>query len=309
MKKYIPYVLLSALLFIQVFLMGCKPERGGDIVDISTPSVNAATASPVPETSRSPVESTVPATAVPSLPPIEPVTAAPGDVIALNTMPLDTYGVSDAACEAWFSDAVFVGDSITIGWKNYNNTKLQSNPDFFGQTRFLCEGSYGAGHALEPVSESSLHPVFGGKQQLVEDSISQIGANKVFICFGLNDIAIYGIDGTAANFKTLISRILEKRPEADIYIISAMYMYKGSEQKTLNNENLRKLNSALRALCSEQGLEFIDIASHLIDSEGYLKPEYSSDKYVHQTAAAYDIWAKVLRSLAARNIFTLNPGN
>lgn len=302
MKKCILCFILAALLLAQAAFIGCGKEDG-EIFDIAAPSASASAPSPAPVDSAAPMISAR-ATAAPSVPPVEQVTPAPGDVIALNTMPVDTFGLSDAECENWFSDAVFVGDSITIGWKNYNNTRLQSNPDFFGQTRFLCEGSYGAGHALEPVSESSLHPVFGGRQQLVEDSIAQIGANRVFICFGLNDLAIYGIDGTAANFRTLISRILEKRPEADIYIISAMYMYKGSEQKTLNNENLRKLNSALRALCSEQGLEFIDIASHLIDSEGFLKPEYSSDYYVHQTAAAYDIWARVLRSLAARHILS-----
>lgn len=297
MKRCIPYALLAALIFAQTALVGCKDNTPGEVVDIATPA--ASTAGPAVT-----AEPAAPATALPSAPPVEPVTPAPGDVVALNTMPVDTYGLSDAVCESWFSDAVFVGDSITIGWKNYNNTMLQSNPDFFGQTRFLCEGSYGAGHALEPVSESSLHPIYGGSQQLVEDSIAQIGANKVFICFGLNDIVLHGVDGTAANFETLISRIREKRPEADVYIISAMYMFKGSEQKTLNNENLRKLNAALRELCDQLGIEFIDIASHLISSDGCLKPEYCSDSYVHQTAAAYEIWAKVLRSLAARHILS-----
>lgn len=36
---------------------------------------------------------------------------------ARNTMPTETYGLSNAECESWFSDAVFIGDSITIGWK------------------------------------------------------------------------------------------------------------------------------------------------------------------------------------------------
>ena len=72
---------------------------------------------------------------------------------ARNTMPTETYGLSNAECESWFSDAVFIGDSITIGWKDYNNRMLEKNPEFFGNTRFFCEGSYGVGHALEPISD------------------------------------------------------------------------------------------------------------------------------------------------------------
>ena len=124
-------------------------------------------------------------------------------MLALNTMPLDLYGVSEAEAEAWFADAVFVGDSIMLGWKNYNNSNLSSNPDFFGPTHFLCEGSYGAGHALEPVSSTSLHPLYQGEQHLLWESIQMMGAKKVFICFGLNDVAIYGVEGTANNFRTL----------------------------------------------------------------------------------------------------------
>lgn len=49
---------------------------------------------------------------------------------ARNTMPTETYGLSNTECESWFSDAVFIGDSITIGWKNYNNRMLEKNPEF-----------------------------------------------------------------------------------------------------------------------------------------------------------------------------------
>ena len=57
---------------------------------------------------------------------------------ARNTMPTETYGLSNTECESWFSDAVFIGDSITIGWKDYNNRMLEKNPEFFGNTRFFC---------------------------------------------------------------------------------------------------------------------------------------------------------------------------
>lgn len=225
-----------------------------------------------------------------------------GQVLWLNVMPTDLYGIPESEAEAWFSDAVFVGDSIMLGWKNYNNAMLGTNPNFFGQTRFLCEGSYGAGHALEPVSDKSLHPLYQGKQQQIWDSVQQMGVKKVFICFGLNDVAIYGIDGTVDNFTKLCDKIKDASPNVQIYIISAMYLIDDSNMKALTNANLRELNRRLYMLCSASGYKFVDIASHLVKEDGYLKAEFCSDNYVHQTNAAYQVWAQVLRSVAAHDI-------
>lgn len=325
MKKLASF-LLAALM--AVFAFGCKGNNNVVVVDVPTDAPSTETnvtevpSSDVPETdvpaSEAP-ETDAPATPVPETD--APATPAPvnptelpdppaGQLLWLNTMSLDLYGVPEAEAEAWFADAVFVGDSIMLGWKNYNNSHLDANPAFFGPTHFLCEGSYGAGHALEPVSANSLHPLYKGEQHLLWDSIEMMGAKKVFICFGLNDVAIYGVEGTANNFSTLCNKILEKTPDAKIYIISSMYLMDDSHQRKLTNENLRILNGLLRKMCSERGFGFVDIASHLVGEDGYLKREYCSDPQsntpCHHTTAAYDIWAQILRSVAARDIKNIN---
>lgn len=86
-----------------------------------------------------------------------------------------------------------VGKTITIACS-------KKIPNFSEITRFLCEGSYGVGHALEPISDSSLHPVYGGEQCYIWDAVKKMGAKKVFILFGLNDISIWGVQGTADNY-------------------------------------------------------------------------------------------------------------
>ena len=303
MKRF--FCLLLALLCV-LALTDCGKDPNNDIiVDIDDPTARpaestkepAGTSAPTEEPSEDPNLTPAP-TAVPPLP--------EGQVLWLNTMPLDMYGVTMADAEDWYKDAVFIGDSIMLGWKNYNNKHLESDSLFFGPTHFLCEGSYGAGHALEPVSSSSLHPLYQGEQRLLWDSVQMMGAKKVFICFGLNDVAIYGVEGTAQNFETLCQNIIDKSPDARIYIISSMYLLDDSHQKKLTNENLRLLNGLLRELCDRKGYKFVDIASHLVGPDGHLKLEYCSDPQsnapCHHTQAAYDIWAKILRSLAAHDI-------
>lgn len=280
--------------------------------DSSAPATPNASDTEIPTSPATDVPATpAPATAVPAT----PVPTSGSDTVSIGTaskparftMPTDLYGLSEATCEAWFGDAVFIGDSLTIGWKNYNNKMLENNPSFFGCTHFLCEGSYGVGHAFDPISETSLHPIYGGEQHYLWDSVAMMGANKVFILFGLNDLSIYGVDGTADRFDELTDNIAASRPGVQIYIISAMYMYRGSEREKLNNRNLYLLNQRLVEMCNRKGYQFINIASHLIDESGFVPEQYSSDHYVHQTYAAYAVWAEILRSTAAREIKNLPP--
>lgn len=270
-------------------------ETAGGVT--AAPTQSAATPTPMP------TPTTVPTTPGPD----GTVSIGTADKPARCTMPTDLYGLSTRMVEDWFADAVFVGDSITIGWKNYNNLMLENDSAFFGQTRFLCEGSYGSGHALEPIGEASMHPIYAGEQHYVWDAVRLMGAKKVFILFGMNDLSIYGVDGSADKYEEVIDNILANNPGVQLYVISAMYMYKGSEREILNNRNLYLYNQRLVELCARKGCEFVNIASHLIDEDGFVPDEYSSDHYVHQTYKAYAVWADVLRSLAARHLKGMPP--
>lgn len=297
--KTVALTIVSAIL-----CTGCTRIPPSELDTPDPTSVVSVSENPTATLTDAPVMTDVPVETQTPVVTYEPITIQleKDGLPARNTMPLDLNGISERDCEAWFADAVFVGDSVMIGWRSYNYLEQESNEDFFGQTRFLCSGSYGAGHALDPVSDKSLHPEYLGEQHLIEDSLSMIGAKKAFICFGLNDLTIYGVDGTLSNFREVISRIRQKNPDIEIYIISTMYMYKGSERDVLNNKNILALNHGLAALCQELGMEFVNIASHLIDEQGFVPDEYSSDKYVHQTNAAYSVWADVLRAVASRHI-------
>lgn len=198
--------------------------------------------------------------------------------------------------DAFFKGAVFVGDSVMVGFRNYLKTK---GPSFLGGPDFLVSGSYSAANAVAPVSVSSIHPIYQGQQHQIQDSIALMGATKVFVCFGINDIALYGVDGTIKNFSTLFDRIKAKNLNVKLYILSAPPMAEASQQKNLNNANLQKLNAALQSYAEASDAGFIDIYSAVADADGNLKAAYCSDGYVHQTPAAYDQWVTALRAFSA----------
>ena len=198
---------------------------------------------------------------------------------------------------SYFDGTVFLGDSVSLKLKNYVTQQRKSDSSFFGKGQFLVAGSMGSGNALKPVSKDSVHPVFNGEKMLLEDSVKACGAKKVYIMYGINDIAPYGIDGAVRNMETLIKNILAKSPGVKIYVQSATPMVASAQLKTLNNPNLKKYNTQLAAMCQKNGYYYIDVASVLQDKDGNLPREYCSDPDnmgIHFTDAACKVWIDYL---------------
>ncbi len=211
--------------------------------------------------------------------------------------PKETQAIYDGIKEdSFFENSVFVGDSVMMGFRNYI---LRQEEGFMGNPEFLVSGSYSLRMALNPVSDKTIHPIYQGEQRLIWDSMSMLGVKKAFIALGLNDIGMLSVEDTYENYQKVISAIYEANPDIAIYVISTTNIYNGSEVGNLNNENVRLLNQKMKNYCARSKEEFIDIADYLIDENGYLKEEYCSDNYVHQTPAAYDIWVQVLRKFAS----------
>lgn len=208
-------------------------------------------------------------------------------------------GVSETQADAFFKNSVFYGDSVTLGFQNY---VAKQSSGFLGGMIVYGTGSYGVANALRAVSSTSIHPTYKGYQTQLWDLTSYLKVDKVFMMFGMNDLGLYGVTDTITNYKTLIDAIREKNPNVKIYILTTTPMTESYQLQHLNNSNIRLFNNKLRELSSTWNVQIIDVASYLMDSDGYLKSEYASDGKYHLTDAAYKEWVKVLRSFASENI-------
>lgn len=199
--------------------------------------------------------------------------------------------------DSFYSNSVFVGDSVMYGFERY----ITGRPGTLGDPMFLTAGSFAARIELTAPTSESPHPLYMGTKTQVCNALPLIGADKVFLFFGLNDIGMVGVDQTVANYQSVINNIRAQSPTIQIYIISTTYMAAGSELRTLNNSNIRLLNEQLQANAPAWGVGFVDVAKYMYDSSGCLVAGYSSDGYVHITQSAYDLWVGVLRDFASKN--------
>lgn len=199
---------------------------------------------------------------------------------------------------AFFDDAVFVGDSVTQGLRNYTTGQRNKGNDCLGAAQFLCYGSMSYTNALEPVNSSSMHPVYKGKKVSIEDGVQLCGAKKVFIMLGMNDFSAYSEKAWKQNVLTLIDRIEKKNPGVRIYLESVTPILSGMEHGRFNNSNIQKFNEYLRQVCDERDYTYVDIYSVMADESGHLKKSYCGDPGamgIHMSASGCAAWSKYLQ--------------
>ena len=204
--------------------------------------------------------------------PREPVKAAP---------------TNEVVNSSFFNDAVFVGDSISLRLSYY-----AADSGELGAAKFLVRGSYGVGNEVT----GAFYLTYQGEEMKLTDALAKIGAKKLFIMLGMNDIGLYGIDATIENWGKLLKSVREKNPDIQIYIQSMTPVWTGGEKGGLKNPNVNAYNEKLQAFAESNGCKYIDVASYMKDSTGGLATRFCSDSFVHLTDEGAIAWIKVLKA-------------
>ncbi len=202
------------------------------------------------------------------------------------------------AAANFFDDAVLVGDSVSLGLRNYVTSRRNGGNECLGSAQFLVAGSMGYCNSRGKIgSPDSIHPKYKGKEVTIEDGVALTGAKKVFIMLGLNDFCAYSLDESMKNVKKTVNGIKEKNPDVKIYIQSVTPVIKSKERGRFNNDSINAFNSALEKTANELGCEFVDIAPIMKNSDGCFKDEYCSDpdaQGVHMNSAGSKVWVEYL---------------
>lgn len=309
MKKNVMALLLASLLLLSACGQRSQPEAASSAAQASSASSQpASSASSQPASSgeeppaSSEQEASAPASSAeaPSSSEASETASSGGGAVSASASVSETALPESARAEdSYFDDAVFIGDSVSLKLNLYTTQHRKEEPGLLGTAQFLTAGSMGSGNALQPVSDSSIHPLYNGEKLSLADAVAKSGAKKVYIMLGMNDLAVYGVDGAAANMETLLQGILEKTPDAEIFIQTATPLTKAKNIETnkLNNSNLRLYNDKLAELCQKNGWYLVDVCSAVQDGEGNLNAAYCSDPDdmgIHFTDEGCRIWIDYL---------------
>ena len=169
----------------------------------------------------------------------------------------------------YFDDALFIGDSRTVGIRDYGTLK---NADYF------CNVGLSA-YQIDKTTENG---------KTVWTVLNEKKYAKIYVMLGINEVG-NDIEYTASAYRKLIDGIKEVQPDAIIYIQANLHVTSAYENNVINNERINMLNEKLSELADNTKVFFINANSIFDDEYGALPSESSSDG-VHFLAKYYSIW-------------------
>jgi lysophospholipase L1-like esterase len=120
---------------------------------------------------------------------------------------------------------------------------------------------------------------------------------KVFILIGINDISKNIPDEVILrNYRNIVDSLQLQTPVTKIYVQSILptnnkyTQFKNHQNKT---EHILYINQALKKLCEERNIQYVNLYDAFLDTEQNLNPLYTNDG-LHLTGEGYRRWKEVL---------------
>ena len=178
--------------------------------------------------------------------------------------------------KADFSKVLFIGDSRTVGLKEY--TDLPSD--------FFCDVGLSARNSLKKTI-----PVEGVGKVTLEQLLAKKQYTRVYIMLGINEIG-GRLESIVNNYKDVIDFVKAKQPNATIVIMANLHVTKerSDSDASINNEAINNFNNEVKKFADGKTIFYIDVNSVFDDKDNALKNDMTSDN-VHLYAKYYKEWA------------------
>ncbi len=207
-------------------------------------------------------------------------TAAPNteeeDTSAPDT-PISLPANSDAHKSANFGNVLFIGDSRTVGLRDYAD---------LGAADVFAENGLNIFRLFKDAVN-----VPGKGQITLENLLLSNQYDKIYVMLGINEIG-YNLDKVIEKFGHAIDKLQNYQPNTTIYIQANLMIQKSRSDRDsiYNNANMRYLNDHMAAFGDGIKRIFIDVNPLFGDGAGNLAPQYACDDF-HLIGVYYTVWA------------------
>lgn len=239
------------------------------MVEMNAQALDAPTEPTVPPTEQaSQLIETEPSTE----PATEPATEPPA-----TTEPEPTKPEYIQLDESWFDDALFIGDSRTMGLRNYHR---------LGEAEYFTTIGMNV-YNVFIVSSSDTN----FEKMSLESLLQKHTYGKILIGIGINECD-YPYDYIMEGFQRLIDMIKQYQPDAVIILQAIMTVSEKQTQvaECFSLENLGKINEGIASFADGERIFYIDVNEWIADENGYLPEEVTFDG-IHLYGAGYKDWA------------------
>ena len=185
----------------------------------------------------------------------------------------------------YMGDALFIGDSRTVGLMEYSGI---DGADYFCTVGMSVYNIHKKPVSVPNVGKVTLTELLNGKKY-----------GKIYIMLGVNEVG-YKFSSTAEKYSELIEFIKDKQPNAVIFIQANLHVSKSrsDSDKVVNNTAINGLNAELSKLADGKSKFYIDANILFDDGAGGLSADKSEDG-THLYAKYYKEWGEWIVSQTA----------
>lgn len=182
----------------------------------------------------------------------------------------------------YFEDALFIGDSRTLGLSEYGTLTAA---DYFAKAGMSV---FNIGKAT--VSISDLGTVS------LADLLAQKHYGKIYVMLGINELG-YSFEKITVRYENLLNQIQEAQPHAILYVCANLHVAAGrsSSDDVFNNTNIDLLNSEIAKFADDRNIFYINVNERFDDASGNLDVKYTGDaSQAHLLGKYYAVWSEWL---------------
>lgn len=185
--------------------------------------------------------------------------------------------MSSSEYKEHFSDSLFIGDSITVGFSAYG---------YIGENNVAAKVGLNPSSALTKEIEMP-----DGSVKTVSSRAAELQPKNVYIMLGSNGIQWLSNESMLSSVSELSAEIKSADPDCSVYLLSIPPV-----TEVYNNENegdimsrINDYNAELKKIASQNGCGYIDITTPLQDSTGYFMPELAEKDGIHFKGRCYTL--------------------
>lgn len=185
--------------------------------------------------------------------------------------------------ESYFDDAVFIGDSRTVGLHDYSGLDKAT---FYATV----------GLNVYDMWKEDFCEVNGQKVTL-EEALSAQTFKKVYFQIGINEMGRGTLDSFMEAYSASVEKFKQLQPDAIIFVQGIMRVAgkKSATDEIFNNPGINARNERIAQLADGQTIFYIDVNEVVCDEQGNLREDLTFDQ-LHLYGSKYDIWVEFLKS-------------
>lgn len=188
--------------------------------------------------------------------------------------------------DSYFEDALFIGDSRTVGLYEYGHIE---GADFFASSGMSAYDAFSLTLSVDGVGKTTLEELLNSKKY-----------GKIYVMVGINEIGDK-IENRVAAYQRLVDKIRSIEPNAILYIEANLHVtHERSESDAVfNNSNINEINAKIRNLSDNKMIFYIDVNENFDDSNNALREEITQDG-IHPLGRYYSEWGEWLKNHAVK---------